>query len=135
MPSLAAYSQMETSSHKVLGNSCVNLRAEPSINATVIKCLQSGTDVQIIRIPPTGKFAWVNDQAGHIWYMALVPGTNTTGWILPDCTDIFDNTDIKECTDFGYKGLKSLKEIHRGLYIDLSKLETGNYSDSKNLKK
>lgn len=97
----AANSQVETSSHKVLGNSCVNLRAKPFIKAPVLKCLTSGSNVQIVRIPPTGRFIWVNDQAGHTWFSAMLPGTSAAGWILPECTDLYSDTNKKPCTDYG----------------------------------
>lgn len=96
----AAYPQLQTSSHKIRGHRCVNFRAEPSINAAVVKCLQPGTNVQVFRIPPTGRFAWV-EKEGRIWYKALVPGTKAVGWIMPDCTDIVEDSNTKACTDYG----------------------------------
>jgi hypothetical protein len=97
----AAYPQVQTSSHKIRGSSCVNFRAEPSINAAVVNCLQPDTDVQIFRLPPTGRFIWVNDREGRTWYKASVPGTNAVGWIMPACTDLFGNTTTEACTDYG----------------------------------
>jgi hypothetical protein len=96
-----AYPQLQTSSHKIRGNRCVNFRTEASINAAVIKCLRPGTNIQVIRIPPQGKFAWVNDKAGRTWYKALLPGAKTFGWIMGDCTDISGNTETEACTDYG----------------------------------
>lgn len=81
-------------------NGCINLnlREEPSMNAKVISCLPSGTNIAPRRIPPTGKFAWVKDQSAHLWYQTSVPGIGVDGWIMPDCTNIFDDPDQKACS-------------------------------------
>ncbi len=101
VPVVAQKIDGETSSHKVRGNSCVNFRAEPSINATIIHCLKSGTYIDVVRIPPTGKFAWSKDEADRLWYLVFDQDTKLQGWVMPDCIDIFEEKSSKNCADYG----------------------------------
>jgi hypothetical protein len=98
----------ETSSHKVRGNSCVNFRAEPSINAKIIHCLKSGTYIDVVRIPPTGKFAWSKDEADRLWYLVFDQDTKLPGWVMPDCIDIFEETSSTSCADYGSSAIADL---------------------------
>jgi hypothetical protein len=100
-PSALAQSTYQTFSYKVRGNSCVNFRAEPSISAKIIHCLKSGTYLDVVRIPPTGKFAWSKDEADHTWYLVFAQDTKRKGWVMPDCIDIFEETSSKNCADYG----------------------------------
>ena len=101
VPVVAQKIDGETSSHKVRGNSCVNFRAEPSINAKIIHCLKSGTYIDVVRIPPTGKFAWSKDEADRLWYLVFDQDTKLPGWVMPDCIDIFEETSSTSCADYG----------------------------------
>ena len=101
LPVLAQKFDGETSSHKVRGSSCVNFRTQPSINAKIIHCLKSGTNIDVVRIPPTGKFAWVTDEADHLWYLVFDQDTKLQGWVMPDCIDIFEETISTNCADYG----------------------------------
>jgi hypothetical protein len=96
---LAAHANFSTTTIRSSGG-CVNFRAEPSIDAAIIACLEPGTDIQIYRLPPTGRFAWVEDQTKHLWYRALIPSTDIGGWIMPSCTSIFENPTAV-CADLG----------------------------------
>lgn len=64
--------------------SCVNLREEPSASAETILCLEPNTYVKPIRIPHSGRYTWVKDQQGNIWYMVEVPSIDKRGWMVVD---------------------------------------------------
>jgi hypothetical protein len=72
---------------------CVNLREEPSTTSEVIACLRSGTYVEPIRLPPTGRFVWVEDQVNRdlTWWKVSVPSMNVEGWMVSDYINLDAN--------------------------------------------
>lgn len=95
---LLAFSGSSVEAAKVTSrDGCVNLRSQPSMNAEVIRCLPSGTNLEPYRSPGSGRFTW-QKEGDRVWYYTSVPGMSEKGWIMPDCTDI-NGINKGACTD------------------------------------